>query len=76
MIITSLVENERLQSRPELRAEHGVSIHVQHLGPRIPHFDQHTFEVQHNVHDIFCDIGKIRKLVQGTFDLHGGDGCS
>ena len=30
MRITSLVENSRLPHRPDLQAEHGVSLHVQH----------------------------------------------
>lgn len=73
MRITSLVENNRLPDRPDLLAEHGVSLHVQHAGTSLL-FDTGASEAfAHNAERLGIDLSQVDLAVISHHHYdHGG----
>jgi 7,8-dihydropterin-6-yl-methyl-4-(beta-D-ribofuranosyl)aminobenzene 5'-phosphate synthase len=73
MIITTLVENTRLQNRPDLIAEHGLSLHIQHNDMHLL-FDTGASEAfSHNAERLGVDISRVSHVILSHHHYdHGG----
>jgi 7,8-dihydropterin-6-yl-methyl-4-(beta-D-ribofuranosyl)aminobenzene 5'-phosphate synthase len=73
MKVTALVENTRLESRQDLSAEWGLSLHIQHDGRQILFDTGATEAYGHNAERLGVDIREVNMLVISHHHYdHGG----
>jgi 7,8-dihydropterin-6-yl-methyl-4-(beta-D-ribofuranosyl)aminobenzene 5'-phosphate synthase len=73
MKVTALVENTRLDSRQDLRAEWGLSLHIQHDGAQILFDTGATEAYGHNAERLGVDLREVDMVVISHHHYdHGG----